>query len=151
MRFMPKTSHSIPSDSIKRSLARESAEALGDSGGSSDGVITITIDGRKVEAPDSLLPVLRSSLRLIGEGQAVAVVAVEQEIGTQEAADLLGVSRPFLVKLLDHGEIPSRKVGIQRRVLAGDVLAYKEAEKARRRETLVELAAEDQRLRLDPA
>ena len=73
---------------------------------------------------------------------------VEQEIGTQEAADLLGVSRPFLVKLLDALGIPSRKVGVQRRVLLVDILAYLQREKDARRKVLVEFAEEGQRLGL---
>jgi excisionase family DNA binding protein len=84
----------------------------------------------------------------LAEGQSVAVVPVEQEIGTQEAADLLGVSRPFLVKLLDARGIPSRKVGVQRRVLLVDILAYLQREKDARRKVLVEFAEEGQRLGL---
>ena len=129
-------------------LARESARALQESLPSGDTTVTIMINGTRVEVPGSLIPVLSSSLKMMGEGQSVAVVPVEQEIGTQEAAELLGVSRPFLVKLLDNGAIPSRKVGVQRRVKPADILAYKEQEKAQRRDVLRELAAEDQRLGL---
>ena len=129
-------------------LARESARALQESLPSGDTTVTITINGTRVEVPSSLISVLSSSLEMIGEGQSVAVVPVEQEIGTQEAAELLGVSRPFLVKLLDNGAIPSRKVGVQRRVRPADILDYKEQEQAERREVLRELAAEDQRLGL---
>ena len=129
-------------------LARESARALQESLPAGDTTVTIMINGTRVEVPDSLIPVLSNSLEMIGEGQSVAVVPVEQEIGTQVAAELLGVSRPFLVKLLDNGAIPSRKVGVQRRVRPADILDYKEQEQAERREVLRELAAEDQRLGL---
>lgn len=129
-------------------LARESALALQELLPSGATTVTIMINGTRVEVPGSLIPVLSSSLKMMGEGQSVAVVPVEQEIGTQEAAKLLGVSRPFLVKLLDNGVIPSRKVGVQRRVRPADILAYKEQQRAQRREVLRELAAEDQRLGL---
>ena len=73
---------------------------------------------------------------------------MEHEIGTQEAAEMLKVSRPFMVKLLDSKALPSRKVGVQRRIKMQDILAYKEREKAARIKVLQELAAEGQRLNL---
>ena len=112
------------------------------------GEMTLTLSCEGSKAPDSLLAVMKKSLQLLSEGQSVEVVGVDREVGTQEAADLLRVSRPFLVKLLDRGKIPSRKVGVQRRILMMDVLNYREREKALRRETLEELAAGDQRLKL---
>ncbi len=92
---------------------------------------------------------MTEALKIIAKGQQVGVTSVDAEIGTQEAAELLGVSRPFLVKLLDTEKIPSRKVGVQRRVLVADVLAYREKEKQQRRRVLKELAEADQELGLD--
>jgi excisionase family DNA binding protein len=109
---------------------------------------TVHINDEEVTLPGSLAQVLGDCLQIIAEGQSVAVVPAEDEIGTQEAADLLGVSRPFLVKLLDSGVIPSRKVGVQRRVLVADVVAYQKREKDARRKVLAELAREGQRLGL---
>lgn len=84
----------------------------------------------------------------LGQGNAVALDTVQPELSTQQAADLLSVSRPHLVKLLDEGTIPSRKVGTHRRVLREDVLRYKAEWKAKRLAALDELTALDQELGL---
>jgi excisionase family DNA binding protein len=70
------------------------------------------------------------------------------ELTTQQAADVLNVSRPFLVKLLDQGKIPCRKVGSHRRVLFADIMAYKKQNNHQRLQALEELSALDQELGL---
>jgi len=76
----------------------------------------------------------------------VRVIADDEEITTQQAADLLNVSRPYLVGLVDRGEIPSRKVGARRRLKLSDVLLYREIDQARRLDAVRALAAEAQEL-----
>ena len=74
------------------------------------------------------------------------VIADDEEITTQQAADLLNVSRPYLVGLVDQGKIPSRKVGPRRRLKLADVLLYRDVDRARRLEAVSTLAAEAQEL-----
>lgn len=129
-------------------FARESASPVGRKGGSKKGALDLQINGNHVPAGSYLDQIVRVCLEFIAEGQPVAVVPVEDEIGTQEAAGMLKVSRPYLVKLLDSNALPSRKVGVQRRVKIQDVLDYKAREKEARIKVLEELAAEGQRLNL---
>ena len=103
-------------------------------------------DAEVVDLPAAALPLLRQLLDRIAAGEPVAVVAGDDELSTQQAADLLGVSRPFLVGLLERGVIPFRKVGAHRRVRACDLADYRRREDAERLKALEELAAQAQEL-----
>jgi excisionase family DNA binding protein len=84
----------------------------------------------------------------LGQGDAVTVVSVHQELTTQEAADVLNVSRPYVCKLLDDGVLPSRKVNTHRRVRLADVLAHKAQQAAVAETAMAELQAQAQELDL---
>ncbi len=102
-----------------------------------------------LDLPQAAAYLLTEMLKEMAAGNAVALIPVEIELSTQQAADLLKVSRPYLVDLVTNGTLPARMVGNQRRLPLKDVLAYKVATRAKRREALRELAALDQELGLE--
>lgn len=98
--------------------------------------------------PVAAVEVLRDALHELGQGHAVAVVPIHAKLTTRQAAELLNVSRPYLIGLLEKGEIPFHKVGTHRRVAFQDVMQYKRKTKAQRLQSLEELSALDQELGL---
>lgn len=101
-----------------------------------------------VELPAEVLSVLVEVLGQIANGNGVRVVAVHAELTSQQAADILNVSRPHLVKVLESGAIPFHLVGTHRRVKLGDLLAYKARFEAEQDAALADLTAEAQKLGL---
>jgi excisionase family DNA binding protein len=86
--------------------------------------------GDQVELPPEVYNVLRQVVEAMRANLAVTVAPQMQVLTTQQAAELLGVSRPTLVKLLDEGRIPYERVGTHRRILLRDLLTYREARRA---------------------
>jgi excisionase family DNA binding protein len=132
-------------------LARESSRrlAMHDLGGRSSVRIQVLDDAKKAEAVSVPASALRLFLHLLTEmsqGNAVTLISTHAELTTQQAADLLNVSRPYLVKLLDEGRIPCRTVGKYRRVRFDDLMAYKRMDDEARARILDQLSAEDQEL-----
>ena len=101
-----------------------------------------------VEMPRAAISFVVHALREMADGREIALVVSDAELTTQQAADMMRVSRPYLVKLLESGRMPHRKVGSHRRVLVRDVQRYLAAERARRERVMQDLVAETERLGL---
>ena len=91
-------------------------------------------DGQEISIPESVYQVLYQAVHALASGKIISIVIQDRELTTQKAADLLKVSRPHLIKLLDQGEIPCVRVGTHRRVRFDDLMKYKEQRDSKRRE-----------------
>jgi len=99
-----------------------------------------------IELPASAVKMLVRILEEMARGNAVTLIPIHAELTTQEAADMLNISRPSLIQLLDDGKIDYRKVGTHRRVRFEALMRFKRNADAERRAALDELAAYDQEL-----
>ena len=99
----------------------------------------VTSNGEEFLIPESVCNILRQAVQAMASDQAVSIVRYNRELTTQQAANILNVSRPFLVKLLDEGAIPYIKVGSHRRIRFKDLIIYREQRKVMRRQGLKEL------------
>lgn len=99
----------------------------------------VTSNGEEIAIPESVYSILGQVVRTMASGQAISIVRHNRELTTQESANILNVSRPFLVKLLENGEIPHIKVSSHRRIQFKDLIIYKEQRDRKRRKQLEQL------------
>src|ERR1700722_11658837 len=134
-------------------LARESARQLAPQLAKANGAMQLRVVGpdggsEAVTIPTAAFRLFVTILAEMASGNAVRLIPHHAELTTQEAADLLNVSRPYLVRLLDDGRIPFRRVGTHRRVLFKDLMTYRTDHTRARRAALDELTRLDQELGL---
>jgi excisionase family DNA binding protein len=108
----------------------------------------VAADGTAVRLPEAVHRAVRQVVHELAAGHAVTIAPVHAEVSTQQAADLLNVSRPFVVQLLESGTIPFHRVGSHRRVRLADVLDYRRKRSQGRRAALQEMALEAQEMGL---
>jgi len=106
----------------------------------------VQLDGIELILPRDALALLRDILTEMAQGNAVTLVPRHAELTTQEAADLLNVSRPHLIKLLEEGQIPFTRTGTHRRIRYEDLMAYKAERDRQSKEAMEELARQAQEL-----
>ena len=106
--------------------------------------VTDTEQMEPIELPAGAVSLLMEILEAMAAGRGVTIIPENAELSTVQAAEVLNVSRPFLIKLLEDGAIPHRKVGKHRRVRMEDVMSYKAATDSEREAVLDQLAADAQ-------
>jgi excisionase family DNA binding protein len=102
--------------------------------------------GETIPIPESVFYILERVAEVMARGDSITIVPVGKELTTQQAADILNVSRQYLVRLLDEGRIPYGKTGKHRRLRIEDVLAFKELRDEQRRAMLDELTKSSEEL-----
>ena len=145
---LPETVTPSPADT---QLALESSRRLAKILGARKKTVRFRI--QQDDEPEETIGIPLPAFRLLADiltemakGNAVTLIPVHAELTTQQAADLLNVSRPYLIELLEKGAIPFHKVGTHRRVLFHDLMAYKQDTDRKRLKALEELSALDQEL-----
>lgn len=141
---LPTQIESATADQLRQIIASQTKE------GEDTKLTVMPGDGepKTITLSPALTESLMSLLRLVSSRQGFQMIPLSAELTTQQAADLLNVSRPYLIKLLEADEIPYATVGRHRRIKAEDLFAYKEVRDAERREALSELAKMDAELLL---
>ena len=117
---------------VQRNDARVAAQVADQISGADGRDVSIVVGDRPFPLTPELARLIAALLDDVSFGRDVTSAPADLPIGTEVASDLLGVSRPWLTKLLDRGDIPSTRIGTKRRMRLGDVLAYRRADDERR-------------------
>ena len=107
-------------------------------------IVEIEETEEKIKLPAKASRLLAQILKATADGKPISLVPIAMEMTTQAAAELLGCSRPHIVKLVDTGEIPHTMVGRHRRLMFEDVMKYKKAMKEKQKNLIIEMMKEDE-------
>jgi excisionase family DNA binding protein len=132
---------------LAKTSGRQIARALGKTAGD----LRVKVEGNEaeiIELPQAALRLLANILAQMAQGNAFTVIPVHAELTTQQAAEVLNVSRPFLIGLIESDQLPCRRVGTHRRILFRDLMNFKNKIDADRLKVLDELAKEAQELNM---
>ncbi|WP_137132226.1 helix-turn-helix domain-containing protein [Rhizobium sp. FY34] len=131
-------------------IARKAAERL-QAVAEAQQDITIHIEGSRVAVPlpARAVELMFTVLSAMANGQPISVIPQQAELSTKQAADFLNVSRPFVVKLIDEGSLPARKVNRHRRIKFADLVAFEKKSQSDRMDALAEMARETRELELE--
>ena len=127
---------------LDQKLASESYDALAsviEQLTSEQPEIEIEETSEKIKIPLSALKLLGDILKAMGQGKLISLVPIATEVTTQAAAEILGCSRPHLVKLLEDGQIAFTKVGKHRRIKFDDIMKYKKQMKEQQKQTIIDI------------
>lgn len=111
---------------------------------SKDPEIEIEETNDKIKIPFRALQLLGDILKAMSEGKPISIVPIATEITTQKAAEILGCSRPHLIKLLENGEIEYTKVGKHRRIMFEDIITYRQKMKEQQKKHLIDIMSFDE-------
>jgi excisionase family DNA binding protein len=144
---------SITPNTEEALIANQSGKALSLLAETSENIhLLVTTTGKNeainVTVPASAFKAMVRMLTELGKGNSVTMLPEEAELSTQRAAQIMGVSRPYLIRLLEEGKIPFRKTGTHRRIRLYDLRAYIEQYQQEAHQALDEMAAENQKLGL---
>lgn len=141
------TYRQLPSSDQDASIARTSKQLLAHYVRADQPLTVQVIDADRkqpIELPAGAVTLLLDILGAMASGKAITLISNDAELTTVQAADILHVSRPFLIKLLDEGQLPCRRVGKHRRIRLEDVMSYKRAIDQEREAILDQLIADAQ-------
>jgi excisionase family DNA binding protein len=141
------TYRQLPPTEQESTLARTSKQLLSRYAQANEPLTLRVIDtdqAEPIELPAGAVAMLMDILGAMAAGQGIMIIPESAELTTVQAAEILNVSRPFLIKLLEEGQIPYRKVGKHRRIRMEDVMSYKQAIDREREEVLDQLASDAQ-------
>lgn len=146
--LIPDNFETVAPSEADAALARESSRLLATRklGRRASVRLQLNDGDEAVVVPTAAVRLFLHLLVEMSQGNAVTLIPTHAELTTQQAADLLNVSRPYVVKLLDEGKLPSRAVGRYRKVRFDDLMAYKRRDDEARAKVLDQLTAEAQEL-----